>query len=134
MMITTATTTTMETDTVTATSVPFALATVVGVDGAEVGAEVVGAVVGAVDGAVVGMDVTKKHVGTVLSFRYPVGHPVLGTQSLFVASHHVDASQSTAEVAHTVEAAASSLGSRQQQRRWALLDIAPQVEESSWMA
>tara|TARA_B110000908_G_C9940211_1_gene307912 strand:+ start:226 stop:567 length:342 start_codon:yes stop_codon:yes gene_type:complete len=103
----------METDTVTATSVPFALATT-------------GADVGAVDGAVVGMDVTKKHVGTALSFRYPVGHPVLGTQSLFVTSHHVDASQSAAEVAHTV--AAVSLVSRQQQRRSEFHCVSSQVE------
>ena len=74
------------------------------------------------------------HVGTVLSFQYPAGHPTpVGTQSLFVASHHVDASQSAAEVAHTVEAAAS-LGSRQQQRRWPLLYVAPQVEEAAELA
>ena len=62
-----------------------------------------------------------------------VGDSVLGTQSLFVASHNVDAPQSAAEVAHTVEAAAS-LGSRQQQRRSSVPDEPAQVEEAAVLA
>ena len=67
------------------------------------------------------------HVGAAeLSFQKPAGHPALGTQNLFVASHHVPAPQSEASTAHTVEAA--SVGLMQQHRRWSGPFDAAQVE------
>ena len=62
----------------------------------------------------------------VLFFHHPAGHPALGTQNLFVASHHAPAPQSEAPTAHTVEAA--SVGLMQQHRRWSGPFDAAQVE------
>jgi hypothetical protein len=71
------------------------------------------------------------HVETLVFWNHPAGHPAMGTQNLFVASHHANKPQSEADVAHTVDAA--SLGSMQQHKRANAFD-AVQVEDPTMLA